>query len=126
MYIFITCSAVILYADWSIGVRSGTVFTLCRFNLERQNSISNSRIQYYHLVTSLVLRSKVTLRFSEMYLLFSLSMKEQVIHLLRLVGNCNSTCYPPSVIKITLGSTSWDRLTLVGYQAGLHFPTKLD
>ena len=24
----ITCSAVILYADWSIGVRSGAVYTL--------------------------------------------------------------------------------------------------
>ena len=34
----ITCSAVIFYPDWSIGVRSGA-FTLCRLNIERQNSI---------------------------------------------------------------------------------------
>ena len=36
--VFITYSAVILYADWSIGVRTGVVHT-CRFNIERQNSI---------------------------------------------------------------------------------------
>ena len=28
VYMFITCSAVILYADWSIGVRPGAVHTL--------------------------------------------------------------------------------------------------
>ena len=54
-------------------------FTLCRFNIEQQNSISNGRIQYYHLGTSLILTSKVILNIFEMYLLFYLSMKEQVI-----------------------------------------------
>ena len=48
-----------------------------------------------------------------MYLLFFLSMKEQVINSLCPVGKCNPACYLPSVI--------W--MTLVGYQAGLHFLT---
>ena len=62
----ITYSAVILYADWSI----------CRFTIQRQNSIFNGGIQNFHLATSLVLTSKVILKFYEMYLLFLfLSMK---------------------------------------------------
>ena len=115
------------------------LFTLCRFNIERQNSKSNGRVQYYHLPTSLVLTSKVILKFYEMYLLFFLSIKEQVINLLRPVltskvilkfyemyllfflsikeqvinllrpvGKCNPSCYLPSIIQITLGSTLWD------------------
>ena len=99
-YLIITCSTVILYADWSIGVRSGP-FTLCRFNIV-------CRIQYYHLATSLVLISKVILRFYEMYLYFFLSMKEQVIHSLRSVGKCNPACYPPLVIQIPRGGAEWD------------------
>ena len=35
-------------------------------------------------------------------LLFSLSMKEQVINSLHPVGKCNPACYPPSVIQIPL------------------------
>ena len=41
----ITCSAVVLYADWSIGVRPGAVHTLkiqyrkTEFDIERQNSM---------------------------------------------------------------------------------------
>ena len=35
----ITCSAVILYADWSIDVRPGAIHIL-KIHIERQNSIS--------------------------------------------------------------------------------------
>ena len=52
------------------------------------DSISNGRIQYNHLGSSLVLTSKVISYFFEMYLLFFLSMKEQVINSLRHVGKC--------------------------------------
>ena len=55
-------------------------FTHWRFNIERQNSISNGRIQYYHFGTSLVLTSKIIKKKFEMYLLFFLIMKEQVIN----------------------------------------------
>ena len=83
-------------------------FTLCRFNIKRQNLTSNGRIQYYHLGTSLVLTSRVTLNIFEMYFFFFLSMKKQVINSLRPVGKCNPACYPPSVIQITPGSALLD------------------
>ena len=82
---------------------------VCKFNIERQNSISNGRIQYHHLGTSLVLTSKVIQHFFATYLLFFLRMKEQVIHSLRPVGKCNPACYPrPSVIPIQ----GWLRLDI--------------
>ena len=37
-----------------------------------------------------------------MYLLFFLSIKEQVINSLRPVGKCNPACYLPSVIQISM------------------------
>ena len=85
-------------------------YRTAEFNIERQNSISNGRIQYYHLGSSLVLNSKVISNHFEMYLLFFLSMKEQVINSLLPdpVGKCNPACYPPSFIQIPLGSASWD------------------
>ena len=70
----VTCSAVILHADWSIGVRLFTIL----------DSILNDRIQYYHLnhhfnwhyhmAISLTLEitclaSKVILEFYDMYFL---------------------------------------------------------
>ena len=86
------------------------------------DSISNGRIQYRTVefnitiwplqVTRLVLTSKVILKLYEMYLLFFLSMKEQVINSFRPVGKCNPAWYPTEVIQI------W--ITEGGYQAGLH------
>ena len=88
-------------------------FTLCRFNIERQNSISNVKIQNYRLGSSLVQTSKVILKRFEMHLLSFLSMKELVINSLR-PQSSRSDSAPPREI--------W--MTSVGYQAGLHFPTK--
>ena len=51
-------------------------FTLCRFNIKRQNSI----LPLGHQPRSVILKVY------EMYLLFFLSMKEQVINSLRPVG----------------------------------------
>ena len=84
------------------------------------DSISNGRIQYRTAefdittwpaiwpleVTSLVLSSKVISEFYEIYIYFFLSMKEQVINSLRLVGKCNPAWYSTEVIQIPPGGVS--------------------
>ena len=91
------------------------------------DSISNGRIQYptaeFNITTWAAASFwllKLSLKRFEIYLLFFLSMKEQMIHSLRPVGKCNPACYLPSVIQIPPRDI-W--MTSVGYQAGLHFPT---
>ena len=84
-------------------------FTLCIFNIERQNSISNGRIQYYHLGSSLVLTSIVIFDFFKMYLLIFLSMIEQVINSFRPVGKRNPACYPTWLRLVRSG---WLRLDI--------------
>ena len=92
-----------LYADWPIGVRPGAVHTL---QIQYRTAESNVEWQNSKLPLGHQPCSKVILNFCEMYLLFLLSMKEQVINSLRPVGKCNPACYPPSVIQIPLGSAS--------------------
>ena len=89
------------------------LFTLCRFNIEQQNSILPLEPPFQLLlplgkkiypqeVTSLVL---VISKFYEIYLFIFLTMKEQMINLLCPVGKCGPACYPPKVIQIPRGRT---------------------
>ena len=94
-------------------------FTLCRINIERQNSISNGRIQYYHLGSTLVLTSKVILEFYETYYYFFLSMREQVINLLRPVGKGNPACYSTRLRLVRSGCLRLDIRLDCSFQQGV-------